>query len=39
VEETLDIATKQTDNPDVRDRGFVYWRLLASFHEKVQSMK
>lgn len=36
VEETLDIATKQTDNPDVRDRGFVYWRLLASFHEKAK---
>ena len=23
-------ATKQADNPDIRDRGFMYWRLLST---------
>ena len=25
----LDMATQDTDNPDLRDRGFIYWRLLS----------
>lgn len=29
VEEVLNMATKESDNPDLRDRGFVYWRLLS----------
>ena len=25
----LNLATKECDNPDLRDRGFIYWRLLS----------
>mmetsp|Transcript_21906 Transcript_21906/g.38858 ORF Transcript_21906/g.38858 Transcript_21906/m.38858 type:complete len:911 (+) Transcript_21906:192-2924(+) len=28
VREVLNICTTKIDNPDLRDRGFVYWRLL-----------
>ena len=27
---TLKLCTEQIDNPDLRDRGFMYWRLLSS---------
>jgi AP-1 complex subunit beta-1 len=30
VKQVLDAATEASDNPDLRDRGFVYWRLLSS---------
>ncbi len=26
----LNLATENADNPDLRDRGFVYWRLLST---------
>jgi AP-1 complex subunit beta-1 len=26
------------DNPDVRDRGFIYWRLLSASPEKAQQI-
>jgi AP-1 complex subunit beta-1 len=26
----LEIATKECDNPDIRDRAYIYWRLLSS---------
>jgi hypothetical protein len=26
----LDLATENSDNPDLRDRGYVYWRLLST---------
>ena len=26
----LDMATEESDNPDLRDRGFIYWRLLST---------
>ena len=26
----LDLATTECENPDLRDRGFVYWRLLTN---------
>ncbi|CAL8128291.1 unnamed protein product [Orchesella dallaii] len=29
VQKVLSLAT-QTDNPDLRDRGFIYWRLLSA---------
>ena len=25
----LNLATKECDDPDLRDRGFIYWRLLS----------
>jgi vesicle coat complex subunit len=30
VQRVLEMATKECDNPDLRDRAFVYWRLLSS---------
>lgn len=29
VHKVLKIATEEVDNPDLRDRGFMYWRMLA----------
>jgi AP-1 complex subunit beta-1 len=30
VQRVLDQATEESDNPDLRDRGFIYWRLLST---------
>ena len=30
VQRVLQLATQGSDNPDLRDRGFVYWRLLST---------
>lgn len=30
VQRVLDMATEESDNPDLRDRGFIYWRLLST---------
>lgn len=30
VHRVLRMATQESDNPDLRDRGFVYWRLLSA---------
>ena len=30
VSKILKLATEEADNPDLRDRGFMYWRLLSS---------
>ena len=29
VTTTLKMATEESDNPDLRDRGFIYWRMLS----------
>ncbi|KAI5776885.1 adaptin N terminal region-domain-containing protein [Geopyxis carbonaria] len=29
LSQTLKIATEECDNPDIRDRAYVYWRLLS----------
>ena len=29
VQAVLGLATQDSDNPDLRDRGFIYWRLLS----------
>ena len=28
--QVLNMATEDSDNPDLRDRGYVYWRLLST---------
>jgi len=33
VQQVLEKATKDSDNPDIRDRAFIYWRLLSSSDE------
>jgi AP-2 complex subunit beta-1 len=30
VPKVLKWATEEVDNPDLRDRGFIYWRLLST---------
>merc|ERR1719464_1649444 len=30
VQRVLNLATESSDNPDLRDRGYVYWRLLST---------
>lgn len=30
VQDALKMATEESDNPDLRDRGFIYWRLLSA---------
>ncbi|KAI8912674.1 APB-1 protein [Gorgonomyces haynaldii] len=30
VPKILKLSTEESDNPDVRDRGFIYWRLLST---------
>jgi AP-1 complex subunit beta-1 len=30
VQKVLNLSTQETDNPDLRDRGYVYWRLLSA---------
>lgn len=30
VKKVLNLATEESDNPDLRDRGYFYWRLLSS---------
>lgn len=29
VQKVLQAATVENDNPDIRDRAYVYWRLLS----------
>uniref|UniRef100_A0A1I8JDE5 AP complex subunit beta n=2 Tax=Macrostomum lignano TaxID=282301 RepID=A0A1I8JDE5_9PLAT len=30
VQRVLSLATQEADNPDLRDRGYIYWRLLST---------
>lgn len=30
VQRVLTLATQETENPDLRDRGYIYWRLLST---------
>jgi vesicle coat complex subunit len=38
VQRVLDMATEESDNPDLRDRGFVYWRLLSTDPEAAKTV-
>lgn len=30
MQNVLSLATQESDNPDLRDRGYIYWRLLST---------
>lgn len=30
VQKVLGLCTQESDDPDLRDRGFIYWRLLLT---------
>jgi len=38
VQRVLNMTTEDSDNPDLRDRGYVYWRLLASDPEAARAV-
>jgi len=38
VQSVLNKATQMTDNPDLRDRGFMYWRLLSADPEAAKTI-
>jgi len=38
VQRVLNMATQETDNPDLRDRGYIYWRLLSTDPEAAKSV-
>ena len=38
VTETLRLATEVSDNPDLRDRAYIYWRMLSSDPEATKQV-
>jgi vesicle coat complex subunit len=38
VQEVLKLATDESDNPDLRNRGYIYWRMLASNPEMAKKI-
>lgn len=38
VTKVLNLATEHSDNPDLRDRGYIYWRLLSSDPEAARAV-
>jgi AP-1 complex subunit beta-1 len=30
IQRVLKLATEEADNPDLRDRAYIYWRMLSS---------
>lgn len=34
----MTVATENVDNPDVRDRAFIYWRMLSTDPVKTKSV-
>ena len=38
VQKLLKIATSECDNPDIRDRAYVYWRLLSASGQVAKSV-
>ena len=38
AESVLNMATEDSDNPDLRDRGYVYWRLLSTDPEAARAV-
>ena len=38
VEKVLTLSTEESDNPDLRDRGYIYWRLLSTDPEAAKAV-
>ena len=38
VQDVLTLATQDSDNPDLRDRGYIYWRLLSTDPEAAKKV-
>ena len=38
VTKILKLATEESDNPDLRDRGYIYWRMLSTDPEQTKDV-
>jgi vesicle coat complex subunit len=38
VTEVLKVATDESDNPDLRNRGYIYWRMLSEDPEQAKAI-
>lgn len=38
ISDLLTVATENVNNPDVRDRAFIYWRMLSTDPEKTKTV-
>ena len=38
IAKLLKLATEESDNPDLRDRAYIYWRLLAKYPETAKKI-
>jgi len=38
VTEVLKMATDESDNPDLRNRGYIYWRMLSEDPESAKEI-
>jgi len=38
IQKLLKLATEENDNPDLRDRAYIYWRLLAKYPETAKKI-
>ena len=38
VTEVLKVATDESDNPDLRNRGYIYWRMLSEDPEAAKEI-
>ena len=38
ITQVLDLATTESDNPDLRNRGYIYWRMLSENPEEAKKI-
>jgi len=36
--EVLETSTEEVENPDIRDRGYIYWRLLSEYPDETKDI-
>ena len=38
IAEVLETSTEEVENPDIRDRGYIYWRLLSEYPDETKEI-
>jgi len=38
IAEVLETSTEEVKNPDIRDRGYIYWRLLSEYPDETKEI-
>lgn len=38
MQDVLRMATEESDNPDLRNRGYIYWKMLSSNPEMAKQI-